>query len=290
LTLCLGHTRAYTNLSSPNPLQQTHSYGGGRSGLSDTMAGALWCADALFAFARAGASGFHFHWGFGGQPLVGGQPNTGVQTNFFNITTRVPSGEVGGPYPSVHAPWYSYLLFREATAGSSGGFSDTKITKVDTYAGDCQANMKVWSLISDSGELRVAILNKDADAPCNVVVNLQDKFCREAELRRMMPGFWGMDSRAGVTWAGQTYDNLSTGKRQGNLVIDSVWPNRDSGKCSMGIAMPATSGAVLEIKPAGWASSNGRNLANARSSSSAGQRAAPAPSSQPGSPFFSWFG
>lgn len=69
------------------------------------MAGAIWCADALFAFANAGAEGFHFHWGFGGLPLKGGQANVGVQTNFYNITTRVPSGEVGGPYPSVHAPW-----------------------------------------------------------------------------------------------------------------------------------------------------------------------------------------
>ena len=87
-------------------ISETNSlYGGGRSGLSDTMAGTLWCADALFAFANAGAEGFHFHWGFGGLPLKGGQPNTGVQTNFFNITTKVASGEPGGPYPSVHAPW-----------------------------------------------------------------------------------------------------------------------------------------------------------------------------------------
>jgi len=38
-------------------------YGGGRVGLSETMVGAFWAADALFAFANAGARAFHFHWG-----------------------------------------------------------------------------------------------------------------------------------------------------------------------------------------------------------------------------------
>jgi hypothetical protein len=259
-------------------------YGGGRSGLSDTMAGALWCADALFAFAKAGASGFHFHWGFGGQPLVGGQPNTGVQTNFFNITDRVPSGEVGGPYPSVHAPWYSYLLFREATAGPGNGFSDTRFTKVNTWAGECKANIKVWSLLTDAGNLRVAVLNKDADTPCNVVVNLPDKFCSgPADLRRMMPGFWNMDSRAGVTWAGQTYDNSPSGMKQGTRVVEQVYPVKENGKCTVGIAMPVASGAVLEMFLAG---SNARNLFTAGGS----PVASGAQSRASGNPFNALFG
>jgi hypothetical protein len=34
--------------------------------------------------AKAGAGGFHLHWGIGGAPDgTMGQPNTGVQTNFF---------------------------------------------------------------------------------------------------------------------------------------------------------------------------------------------------------------
>jgi hypothetical protein len=36
-------------------------YGGGKTGMSDTLVGGLWVADALFAFARAGAKGFHLH-------------------------------------------------------------------------------------------------------------------------------------------------------------------------------------------------------------------------------------
>jgi hypothetical protein len=40
-------------------------YGGGKVGMSDTLVGGLWVADALFAFARAGAKGFHLHCEYG---------------------------------------------------------------------------------------------------------------------------------------------------------------------------------------------------------------------------------
>lgn len=65
-------------------LRAWHRYGGGRPGMSDTLVGGLWVADALFAFAKAGAKAFHLHWGIGGHPTGQlGQPNTGVQTNFY---------------------------------------------------------------------------------------------------------------------------------------------------------------------------------------------------------------
>lgn len=51
------------------------------------MAGTLWVADALFAFAAGGARAFHLHWGHGGLPYEGGSPNVGVQTNFdYNVS------------------------------------------------------------------------------------------------------------------------------------------------------------------------------------------------------------
>jgi hypothetical protein len=57
-------------------------------GLSDTFTGAFWVADALFAFANAGANGFHLHWGKGGDLNGDSQPNTGVQTNFEKVSMR----------------------------------------------------------------------------------------------------------------------------------------------------------------------------------------------------------
>jgi hypothetical protein len=57
-------------------------YGGGRVGISDTLAGGLWVLDALLTFAQTGARGFHLHWGRGGDLSGGGPPSVGVQTNF----------------------------------------------------------------------------------------------------------------------------------------------------------------------------------------------------------------
>jgi len=61
----------------------------------------------------------------GGDPLNGGPAYVGVQTNYRN-------GNENDPYPSVHAPWYGYLLFNEATKGKHVRFTynerDTKST------------------------------------------------------------------------------------------------------------------------------------------------------------------
>jgi hypothetical protein len=57
------------------------------------MAGTLWVADALFAFAANGARAFHLHWGHGGLPFQGGSPNVGVQTNFdYNVSRALLGG------------------------------------------------------------------------------------------------------------------------------------------------------------------------------------------------------
>lgn len=65
--------------------------------MSDTMAGTLWVADALFAFANASAQAFHLHWGLGGLPYEGGSPNVGVQTNFdYNVSICMDGWGAGG--------------------------------------------------------------------------------------------------------------------------------------------------------------------------------------------------
>jgi len=206
------------------------------------MAGTMWCADALFAFAQAGAAGFHFHWGFGGRPIHGGQPNTGVQTNFFKDSNNKP-------YPSVHAPWYGYLLFRAATAGLDGGYSDATMVYSPTNPGACSANIKVWGLAADGGELRAALLNKDADASCNVALTLDAPYCgRPGALSRLLPGKQGLMSKDGISWRGQSYDGTANGVIQGEEVVEVVQSRpADGGKCTVIIPLPLASGAVLIV-------------------------------------------
>jgi len=203
------------------------------------MVGTLWCADALLAFAQAGAVGFHFHWGFGGLPKEGGQPNTGVQTNF---------DENLRPYPSVHAPWFGYLFFMEATAGNWWEDSDTAFVTTRAQSGTCKANAKIWALLADSGELRVIFLNKDVSVPCNMAVTVPGIYCKSGNLARLNPGTFGMASVAGITFKGQTYID-ATGVIKGKETVFTLYPestNKD-GTCNYNMAMPAASAALLKL-------------------------------------------
>lgn len=166
----------------------------------------------------------------------------GVQTNFF-------MDDPARPYPSVHAPWYAYLLFRAATAGVDGGFSDTYIVESKMKYNKCKANLKVYGLATDAGDLRVAILNKDLKLPCNVEVRLDPQFCAlPGTLMRLMPGAAGMSSKDGISWRNQSYDGAADGLLQGAPVDETV-KSVPSGKtkCTMTVPMPAASAAVLEI-------------------------------------------
>jgi hypothetical protein len=222
-------------------VSETNSlYGAGRAGLSETMAGALWCADALFAFAQAGASGFHFHWGFGGVPKEGGPPNVGVQTN-FNETN-------GMPYPSPHIPWFGYLLFIDSTSPSRTQKVDATFVNVSPRQGaSCKGNVKMWGLLADSGELRVVMMNKDKDEDCNMQAMVPNAYCNTANMWRLMPGKQGMYSMGGVTWRGQQYRNPN-GILDGAVQTFQVKPERVAGgDCMLDVAMPAASAAVLKI-------------------------------------------
>jgi hypothetical protein len=216
-------------------------YGGGRKGLSDTMAGTLWCTDALLSFANAGATGFHFHWGNGGLPKQGGQPNTGVQTNFDRNNV---------PYPSIHAPWFGYLFFKDASAGSWDAFSDTAFLSVSPSQGSCKGNVKVWALMSAQGELRVVLLNKDSSTDCNMKVIVPSMYCATSTIARLLPGTLGMQSLA-VTYKGQRYLDGS-GEIKGEPVTFKFAPQQEkAASCSFNVPMPAASGALLRVDKAG---------------------------------------
>lgn len=252
-------------------ISETNSlYGGGKVNMSDTLIGGLWVADALFAFARAGAKGFHLHWGIGGHPTGDlGQPNTGVQTNFYykykNATyefkqlqaLRVDASKLEKPvpWPSVHAPWYGYLFWTIAAAGKYNSKSDATFvnTKVEDK-GKCGANMKVWALRADNGDLRIALINKDDAINCNMKLWIDDKrFCRTASISKLLPGQAGIKSKGNITWQGQTYENAGfTGKIQGSTVVMQIESKQypKVGKCGFEVPVPASSAALLVAKKA----------------------------------------
>jgi hypothetical protein len=106
---------------------------GGKPGVSDTLASALWCADMMLRFAAMGWCGVNLHGGGNGfYTPIAGAPSTGF--------TRRPE--------------YFGIQFSQSFAGAT--FLGSKLTdagpRVNAYA------------VEQSGRRRVAILNKD-DAP-----------------------------------------------------------------------------------------------------------------------------
>ncbi|WIA40051.1 hypothetical protein OEZ86_013470 [Tetradesmus obliquus] len=241
-------------------------YGGGRAGLSETAAGMFWVLDALCELAKAGAGGCHLHWGIGGAPDgTMGQPNTGVQTNFFYKVgdkrleykqlkeQRISVASLAEPvaWPSIHAPWYAYLAWTSFAHGGYKKLADATFinAKLDK-AQFCKANTKIHALKADNGDLRIMLLNKHAKADCNARIKVPAQYCKTSELTRLLPGPQGMQSKGGISWQGQTYDNAGhDGEIQGEKVVQMVQRRSfKDGRCGFEIALPATTAALIVSK------------------------------------------
>lgn len=112
--------------------------------------------------------------------------------------------------------------------------------------------MQVYALKADGGDVRIALINKDVDKPCNIDVRVDAKFCsNKATLSRMLPGSKGIFSKGGISWMGQTYENAGfEGKLQGQVEQAIVRPQLSAGKpCSYNIGLPAASAALLVVAP-----------------------------------------
>lgn len=134
-------TRRATGL--PFRMAETNScYGGGKSGVSDTFASALWGADLMYQLAAAGATGVNFHGGgYGWYTPVAG--------------TR-PAGFMARPI------YYGMLLFAAAQARSF------VMTEMD---GAADGSVAAYGLKAHDGTLKVVILNKSLDADFTLAIN-----------------------------------------------------------------------------------------------------------------------
>ncbi|MFY9748576.1 MAG: twin-arginine translocation signal domain-containing protein [Acidobacteriaceae bacterium] len=138
----MAQTKAESGL--PFRLAETNScYHGGKPGVSDTFASALWGADLMYQLASAGGAGINFHGG-----------GYGVYTP---IAGTVASGFVARPI------FYGMLLFAEAGAGHLMGArleGQEKAPLVTAYG--------VLSDAESSDGMRAVVFNKHADRAVQV--------------------------------------------------------------------------------------------------------------------------
>lgn len=187
--------------------------GGGRGGVSNVFAAALWTAQIAFEFAQAGASGVNFHWGNAGLFSA-----PGIEPAYIGVSNRFLDRDPNKPYPVVRAPWYGYLFFSRAT-GRNGGAIALKLPPLSQSGpfgpGCFDAVASYAFLLPANGEISVALINKSNSTNCTVSIAVNGRL-PDGTVTRLLSGPAGLSATAGITWAGATYEGSVSGRLRGS--------------------------------------------------------------------------
>jgi hypothetical protein len=187
--------------------------GGGRPGVSDTMAGALWVLDYMFALAANDCAGVNME--------------TGVNHLDF-ISSYSPIGDDEHGHYSAKPEYYGMLAFSLAGKGQLvAAENDANSPEIKTYATQ-----------SGHGALSVALINKGAAAPV-ISVNLGEHTkAKQASLIRLSAP--AIDSKTGIKLGGAEVTPDGTWKAASTEVL-----RVKSGQFA--ITLPPASAAVIHL-------------------------------------------
>ncbi len=155
-----GMNRTVHESGLPFRLAETNScYQGGKPGVSDTFASALWAADLMYQLASAGGVGINFHGGGYGwySPIVG----------------TPADGFLARPI------YYGMLLFAEAGTG--------QLVETNIENSEPSPLLTAYGLRSDSRAFKVAIFNKDQDRGARLSIDSGTSAARVTALRLHAP-------------------------------------------------------------------------------------------------------
>ncbi len=192
----------------PFRMVETNScYQGGKPGVSDTFASALWAADLMYQLAQIGAIGVNFHGGGYGwyTPIAG---------------TR-GGGFVARPV------YYGMLLFAVAGAGR------LVMTEME---GGVDGSVTAYCLKTGDGALKLVILNKSLDVDTMLTVTAPG--VKTASILRLMAP--RPEDTTDVTFGGSVVGN------EGGW-IPTVAESLAARRGSVTLSMPRTSGALLTM-------------------------------------------
>ncbi len=153
-------------------LAETNScYGGGKQGVSDTFASALWGGDLMFQLASEGGMGINFHGGGHGW--------------YTPISGTREDGFLARPI------FYGMLLFAQAGAGQ---LVETKLE------GHHDAPLlTAYGLRADNGALKIAVFNKNLDRRVRLTIDAGERVESATSLSLHAPH---ANDTAGVTFGG----------------------------------------------------------------------------------------
>ncbi len=208
-------------------------YRGGKPGMSDAFASALWAADYMLLLASLGCKGVNLHGGDSRFLSAGlGNHNPGLHTegahgkrqNGFYTPISTEQGQ-----PAFAMPIYYGMLLANQLAGSALLEANLKTTaNVTAYAADADGSAK---------SRKVAILNKDARQSVSMTIAAGQRFRRASVWRLQAPA---LHATAGVTFGGAAVSS------------DGSWhPRAEPLAVNDGrtvIEVPAASGALLFLE------------------------------------------
>jgi hypothetical protein len=196
----------------PFRLAETNScYQGGKQGVSDTFASALWSADLMYQLASAGGTGINFHGGGYGwyTPIAGTQED----------------GFLARPI------YYGMLLFAQAGPGQ---LVESKLDSPEP-----ELLLTAYGLRGDQGSIKVAAFNKNLDRGIRLTIDAGQRAQRARSLRLHAPRvddttdttLGGAPVGAGGAWLAAREETLSVENRV--AVIE----------------LPAASAALITFEP-----------------------------------------
>jgi hypothetical protein len=191
---------------------------GGKAGLSDTFASALWALDTLFQAAHAGVDGVNLH------------TFPGARYAPFAFSQR------GGRWLAVvHPEYYGLLLFGEAAPAGS------RLLPV-TVAGP--KTLRVWATVGPGPSMHVLLINDSASTTRLLVLRMPGGASHASVARLQAPGLL---ATTGVTLAGQTFGaSTGTGILSGQPTTTVLAPVRGA----YAVRLPPASAALLTFSQA----------------------------------------
>ena len=204
---------ASQSVNLPYRICETNScFGGGKPGVSDTFASALWGLDFLFTLASTDASGVNLE--------------TGVNQLGF-ISSYSPIGDDEQGHYSARPLYYGMLAFALASRG--------RRVQAQYDAGD--VNFKAYAVLGEDQRLCVTLINKEAARDVEVTLTATRAFAGGSLLRLAAPS---LESKEEVALGGAV------------IAPDARWEaSRHEQLATRGsewvIALPAASAALVTL-------------------------------------------
>jgi hypothetical protein len=199
----------------PYRICETNSfYGGGKPGVSDRFAAALWVLDFMFTLAAAGCAGVNLE--------------TGVnQLGFISSYSPIGDDERGSYFATPE--YYGMLAFAQGAVGRIVG------SRFETMG----RNIKAYAIVPDANHLVLTLINKEPSSDVRIALdrNLCSRFRSASVMRLSGPS---LESDAGVTLAGSAVsaDGTWNPTRVEEFSLTSPQPK---------LRLPRASAAILHL-------------------------------------------